>query len=109
MRPTLDGFSFRGTGLGGDEAGSEDHDDEGQSDEKIVHCVTPVSGAFTAALLTLLESRQLQNPTIPLPLCFPGQQWDAGLLPSGEIEAKTSARIATDKSTDCHGFKDKND
>ena len=38
------GFELAGTGLAGYEAGNEDHGDEGQSDEQIVHCVSPSRG-----------------------------------------------------------------
>ena len=77
------GFELAGTGLAGYEAGNEDHGDEGQSDEKIVHLSVSLSGAFTAALLTLLESLRYCFPTIPLPQRFCGRWWDLYLQPSG--------------------------
>jgi len=54
-------FELAGAGLAGDEAGGEDHGDEGQSDEQIVHLSVSLLGAFTAALLTLLESLLLTH------------------------------------------------
>ncbi len=79
------GFHLAGARLAGYEAGSEDHGDEGQSDEQIVHFVSPVSGAFTAALLTLIESRLYGFPTIPLPLRFKGLVWERGVPLSGDF------------------------
>ena len=77
------GFHFAGAGLAGYEAGGEDDGDEGQSDEQIVHLSFSLSGAFTAALLTLLESLHYQNRNIPLPLRFSGRGWDTPLPPMG--------------------------
>jgi len=60
----LDRLGLAGAGVGGDEAGSEDHNEEGDGNDQIMHCVVLLVEA-SAALLTLLESRDSGMLTIP--------------------------------------------
>ena len=87
-----------GTGLAGNEAGSDDHREKSDTDENVMHLEFSLWRAFAAAFLTLLESRHSGILTIPLPLCEREQGWYRRLTRTGYMVLTCEDRAGRERS-----------